>query len=114
MTETAQPALRVPGNPGNTGSTGTGRPELELVRAAPTGLTRRPFPTGWPLYPRLLLGLLGVMVIGIVVYLLIPLPEGVHQGLYQVIATTGVIVGFLGLKWHRPARRRGWFLVLTG
>jgi diguanylate cyclase (GGDEF)-like protein len=108
MTETAQPALHVPG------STGTGRPQLQLVGAAQTGLTRLSFPTGLARYPRILLGLLGVMVIGIVVYLVVPLPDGVHQGLYQVIATTGVIVGFLGLKWHHPARRRGWFLVLIG
>jgi diguanylate cyclase (GGDEF)-like protein len=64
--------------------------------------------------PRLMFGVLGLLAVCVVVYLLVPMPADVHPWLYQFIATAAVIVGFLGLKWHRPARRRGWFLVLLG
>src|SRR4051812_27315577 len=63
---------------------------------------------------RIMLGLLGLLAVAALAYVLVPMPEKLHQGLYQVIASGGVAVGFAGLRRHRPVRRRAWFLVLLG
>jgi diguanylate cyclase (GGDEF)-like protein len=61
----------------------------------------------------LLLGL-GLLALSVPIYALLPLPEGRRQALYVLIGATAVLIGFLGLRLHRPARRRGWFLLLLG
>jgi diguanylate cyclase (GGDEF)-like protein len=66
------------------------------------------------LTPRILLAGLGGLALAVLVYVFLPMPTPVHQAFYQVIATAALIIGFIGLRWHQPVRRRGWFLVLLG
>ncbi|HST85091.1 MAG TPA: bifunctional diguanylate cyclase/phosphodiesterase [Kineosporiaceae bacterium] len=61
----------------------------------------------------LLLGL-AMLALAVPLYLFLPLSEVQHQVLYQLIAGLAVAIGFLGLRHHRPQRRRGWFLLLLG
>src|SRR5690349_7850014 len=61
----------------------------------------------------LLLGVAG-LALAVPPYLFLPLSEVQHQVLYQVIAGLAVLIGFLGLRHHRPQRRRGWLLLLLG
>jgi diguanylate cyclase (GGDEF)-like protein len=61
----------------------------------------------------LLLGL-GGLALAVPLYLFLPLSEVQHQVLYQVIAGLAVLIGFLGVRHHRPQPRRGWFLLLLG
>jgi hypothetical protein len=63
---------------------------------------------------RVLLVALGLLAMSVPVYVLLPLSADRHQALYLVIATTAVLIGFLGLRLNRPPRRRGWFLLLLG
>ncbi len=61
-----------------------------------------------------LLGVLAVLMVLVVVYLAAPLPDRVHQGLYDAIAATALVTAVVGLRRHRPVRARGWVLVLIG
>jgi diguanylate cyclase (GGDEF)-like protein len=61
-----------------------------------------------------LLGVLGLLTAAVPVYLLVPLPEDLHLGLYDAIAAAAIAVGIAGLRLNRPDRARGWALVLAG
>jgi diguanylate cyclase (GGDEF)-like protein len=76
-----------------------------------TGLTVRALSARlpWTLFAGL-----AVLASAVPVYVLVPMPEGLHQVFYQVIATGALVIACLGLSRHRPARRRGWVLVLLG
>ena len=63
---------------------------------------------------RVLLVGLGVLALAVPFYLVLPVSENIRQGLYIGIAVPAVLIGFLGLRHHRPKRRRGWFLLLLG
>ena len=63
---------------------------------------------------RVLLVALGLLALSVPVYVLLPLSADRHQALYLVIAVPAVLIGFLGLRLHRPRRRRGWLLLLLG
>jgi diguanylate cyclase (GGDEF)-like protein len=67
-----------------------------------------------PRSSRLLFAVLAGLLLMVVAYVLLPLAESTQEITYQVIATGALIVGFLGLKVHRPARSRGWLLLLLG
>ena len=67
-----------------------------------------------PRLPRILFAALGVLALAVPVYVLVPMADGLHDVFYQVIGTGALIVACLGLRRHRPVRRRGWFLVLLG
>jgi diguanylate cyclase (GGDEF)-like protein len=70
-----------------------------------------PDPTSTPVGLLTCLGLLAVIV---VIYVLAPMPEGIHRTLYVAIGAAAVLIGFLGLRHHRPQQRAGWLLILIG
>src|SRR4051794_3514687 len=55
-----------------------------------------------------------VLVLAVPGYVLVPMPEPVQEALYLGIAAGGLLLGFLGLRHHRPRLRRAWLLVLLG
>jgi diguanylate cyclase (GGDEF)-like protein len=63
---------------------------------------------------RALAAALGLLTALIPVYVLLPLPDQAHDGFYDAIGAGAVLIGFLGLRRHRPSRRLGWLLVLLG
>jgi diguanylate cyclase (GGDEF)-like protein len=65
-------------------------------------------------FPRVLLALLAVLLPAVPVYMFLPLSTNRHQTLYLLIAAGAVVIGFLGLRHHRPNQWRGWFLLLLG
>jgi diguanylate cyclase (GGDEF)-like protein len=61
-----------------------------------------------------LVAVLAVLALGVVPYQLLSVPDAVHQAWYDAIAAGSLLVGFAGLRHHRPERRRGWLLILVG
>jgi diguanylate cyclase (GGDEF)-like protein len=64
--------------------------------------------------PKGLFGGLLVLAFAVPVYVLVPMPDGIREAMYRIISTGALALAFIGLKWHGPSRRRGWFLVLLG
>jgi len=61
-----------------------------------------------------LLALIALLSLGVLLYVLLPLPQVVHEVWYTGVAAGAVLVGFLGLWRHRPQHRSGWLLILLG
>lgn len=64
--------------------------------------------------PRALMLAIGALALIVPVYVVVPMPEGLHRTLYVAVAAAAVLIGFLGLWHHRPPNRRGWLLILLG
>src|SRR5512142_3052990 len=94
----------------NTGHTATRRRRTGARDPAVTG--RKGVPAAR--LPRTLFAALALLAAGVPVYVAMPMPAELHQAFYQVIATGALVVAGLGLRRHRPVRRRGWLLVLLG
>jgi diguanylate cyclase (GGDEF)-like protein len=61
-----------------------------------------------------LLALLAVVAVSVPVYVLVPLGENPRLVWYDLVAALSLVIGFAGLHLHRPERRGGWRLVLSG
>ncbi|MGH8867448.1 MAG: EAL domain-containing protein [Actinomycetes bacterium] len=56
----------------------------------------------------------GLLAAVVLAYPLLPLPAGAQTWLYNGLAVSALALGFAGVVRHRPVRRSGWFLILTG
>jgi diguanylate cyclase (GGDEF)-like protein len=63
--------------------------------------------------PQLLLALIATLWLAVPVYVLMPMGT-LHQCLYVAVAALAVLLGYLGVRHHRPEHRAGWLLVLGG
>ena len=57
---------------------------------------------------------LGVLAAATVGYLILPLSDLALSSYYDLVAIGAMLVAYRGLAHNRPARRRGWLLVLGG
>ena len=62
----------------------------------------------------ILMVLIALLTVSIPLYMFLPLSDPVLETWYNATAGSAVLVGFLGLRWHRPQHRTGWFLTLLG
>jgi diguanylate cyclase (GGDEF)-like protein len=58
--------------------------------------------------------LFGILALVVVAYVFVPLPEVLRKVLYDGVGAGSVLLGFAGLRRHRPQIWSGWFLVLIG
>ena len=70
--------------------------------------------TGSRIMPPALMTVITLLLLATVLLAVLPLPAGIHEISYNVIAIAAVLVGFVGLRHHRPQHRIGWLLILVG
>ncbi|GAB2876597.1 GGDEF domain-containing protein [Nocardioides pacificus] len=57
---------------------------------------------------------IGCLLVGLALYIILPLPMAARENIYSVVATSSIAVAFLGLMINRPAPFRGWLVVVLG